>query len=689
MTNASLRAAALAGALAALSAPAIAQDANTLQFIDIFSLEMASDPRISPDGSAVVYQRRSNDIMTDQTVSALWLVDYDGSDHRPLVAGSGNSSSPRWSPDGERIAYVTSESGKTRLMTVFVDTGQSAPLATLPTGAGNLTWSPDGSWLAYTAFVPGPGVQVDIGLPAKPPGAEWADSALVDETVRYEFDGIGEIPEGSQQVFLISADGGTPRQLTRLEPGNVGGLEWSRDGSEVYFSYGGNQALNFDFGQSDIHAVPAQGGETRQVTDFNGPEGSPDLSPDGRTLAYLGYENVRTSSQDNRLFLLDLQSGEQRRLLEDFDRSIDAAVWDASGDGLWIRYDEAGRTVLGFVSTGGRLDRITDRLGGTTFGRPYTSGSFTVSANGRYAATIGAPADLANVGVGRRRGDVDQITDLNADVLGRRDLARIEEITWQSSAEDAREIQGWIAYPPGFDENEDYPLILEIHGGPHTAYGPQFSGEVQLYAAAGYVVLYTNPRGSTSYGEEFSNLIDKAYPGEDVDDLLSGVDAVVSRGFVDPDRLFVTGGSGGGVLTAEIIGNDHRFAAAAVAKPVINWTSFILAADIGPMIMPYWFGEAPWENPEIYWERSPLSHVGEVETPTLVLVGAEDRRTPVFEAEQFYNALQIRGIESRLVRIPGAFHGIADSRPSRLLQKVGHILAWFEAHDPGAENGEE
>ena len=675
---------ALAAGALAVCAPALAQAQDRLDFADIFSLEMAADPRIAPDGSRVVYQRRSNDIMTDQTVSALWLVDYDGSDHRPLVAGQGNHTSPRWSPDGASIAFVTSHENKTRLMMVDVASGRTAPLATLPTGAGNLSWSPDGAWLAYTAFVPGQGTQVDIGLPAKPPGAEWAEPALVDETVMYEFDGVGEIRDGAQQVFVISSQGGAPRQLTELEPGNVSGLEWSPDGAEIFFSFGGNQALNFDFGQSNIHAVPARGGETRQVTDFNGPEGAPDLSPDGQTLAFLGYENVRTSNHDNRLFLMDLDTGERRQLLSDLDRGIDQAVWDASGDGLWIRYDDRGETVLAFVTTGGRLTELTDRLGGTTFGRPYTSGSFSVSDNGRYAATIGAPADLSNVGVGRRRGDVDVITDLNGDVLGQRDLARIEEITWESPA-DGREIQGWIAYPPGFDETRDYPLILEIHGGPHTAYGPQFSGEVQLFAAAGYVVLYTNPRGSTSYGEEFSNLIDKAYPGQDVDDLLSGVDAVVARGFIDEDRLFVTGGSGGGVLTAEIIGNDHRFAAAAVAKPVINWTSFVLAADIGPMIWPYWFGELPWENPEIYWERSPLSHVGDVETPTLVLVGAEDRRTPVFESEQYYNALQIRGIESRLVRIPGAFHGIADSRPSRLLQKVGHILAWFEEHDPGAE----
>ena len=303
--------------------------------------------------------------------------------------------------------------------------------------------------------------------------------------------------------------------------------------------------------------------------------------------------------------------------------------------------------------------------------------------NGRWAASLADAYDLADVGVGTRRGNARELTDFNAGVLGEENLARIERITWESSA-DGREIEGWIAYPPGFDPQRTYPMILEIHGGPHTAYGPIFSAEIQLFASAGYVAFYTNPRGSTSYGEDFANLIDDDYPGQDVDDLLSGVDALVARGFVDPDRLFVTGGSGGGVLTAELIGNDDRFAAAAVGKPVVNWTSFMLSADLAP-IHQYWFEAPPWEQPEEYWRRSPLADVGAVSTPTMVFVGAEDLRTPVSESEQYFQALQLRGIESRLVRIQGAAHGIAAASPVRLLQKVGHILAWFEDHDPAKQ----
>ncbi|MGJ3232877.1 MAG: S9 family peptidase [Oceanicaulis sp.] len=676
-----------AAAVLACVAPliALAQEAGAapaaggpLQFADVFSLEMASDPQISPDGRQIAYVRRSNDIMTDRTRSAIWAIGFDGADHRPLASGSASYSNPTWAPTSDRLAVTVSEDGENRLELVWPATGRTARLAELPFGAGGLSWSPDGRWLAFTMFTPAPGPQVDIGLPPKPPGAEWADPALIDENTRYEFDGVGEIPDGASQIYLISADGGAPRKLTHIESGSISGLEWTPDSDRILFSWGGREEDGFDFRSSDLYAVDASGGAPQQITDLPGPEGSPKLSPDGRRLAFLGEQAREESHIDSDLYVMDMNGGEPRRLLANLDRGIDQIEW-ADDRGLFVRFDDVGHTVLAYAGLNGGLDRLTDAIGGTTFGRPYTSGSFSASTNGRWAATLASAYDLADVGVGARRGGAEEITDLNADVLGVRDLAEVERFTWESSA-DGQEIEGWIAYPPDFDPSRTYPMILEIHGGPHTAYGPQFSGEVQLFAAAGYVVLYTNPRGSTSYGETFANEIDKNYPGEDVDDLLSGVDALIERGFIDSDRLYVTGGSGGGVLTAQLIGVTDRFRAAAVGKPVINWTSFALAADIGPGITRYWFGTTPWENPEEFWRRSPLSLVGNVETPTMVFVGAEDRRTPVFEAEQYYNALQMRGIESRLVRIPGTYHGIADSRPSRLLQKTGHLLAGFIAH---------
>jgi dipeptidyl aminopeptidase/acylaminoacyl peptidase len=263
--------------------------------------------------------------------------------------------------------------------------------------------------------------------------------------------------------------------------------------------------------------------------------------------------------------------------------------------------------------------------------------------------------------------------------LAHKELGQVEEITYSSTYDD-RAIQGWVIKPPCFDPQKKYPMILEIHGGPHLNYGSRFSAEMQLYAAAGYVVLYTNPRGSTSYGEEFAQLIHHNYPGEDFDDLISGVDELINQGYVDADRLFVTGGSGGGVLSSWIVGKTDRFSAAVVVKPVINWYSFALTSDHYNYFAKYWFPGLPWEYPEHYLKRSSLSLVGNVKTPTMLIGGESDHRTPISEAEQYYQALKLCKVPTALVRIPGASHNIA-RRPSHMIAKVANVLAWFEKWD--------
>jgi len=295
------------------------------------------------------------------------------------------------------------------------------------------------------------------------------------------------------------------------------------------------------------------------------------------------------------------------------------------------------------------------------------------------AYTAAGPDRLADVAVVPLRGGTPKrLTDLSGDLLAQRELGKLEEF-WVPSSHDGLRVQAWTITPPGFDPAKKYPLLLEIHGGPFAAYGPTFAAELQLYAAAGYVVVYVNPRGSTGYGKAFGNAIHHAYPGHDYDDLMSAVDAVIARGFVDPSRLFVTGGSGGGVLTAWIVGKTDRFRAAVVQKPVINWTSFVLTADRYNFFWKYWFPGMPWEQQAQYWARSPLSLVGNVKTPTMLLTGEEDYRTPMSESEQYYQALQLQRVPTALVRVPGAAHGL-DRRPSQLANKVALVLAWFERH---------
>jgi acylaminoacyl-peptidase len=304
-----------------------------------------------------------------------------------------------------------------------------------------------------------------------------------------------------------------------------------------------------------------------------------------------------------------------------------------------------------------------------------------VSDAGRVAFTQTSPDHPADVAVAAAGQATQRLTRLNDDLFGTKTLGAVEEIWYQSSF-DKKRVQGWIVKPPGFDPSKKYPLVLEIHGGPFANYGVRYASEIQLYAAAGYVVLYTNPRGSTSYGEEFGNLIHHDYPNHDYDDLMSGVDAVIAKGYVDPSSLFVTGGSGGGVLTAWIVGHTKRFRAAVVQKPVINWYSFVLTSDDDATYYRYWFPGFPWENLDQYVKRSPITYVGNVTTPTMLVTGEVDYRTPSSEAEQFYEALKLQKVPTAMVRFPDASHDIS-AKPSNMMAKVAYILGWFEKYRAG------
>ena len=371
-------------------------------------------------------------------------------------------------------------------------------------------------------------------------------------------------------------------------------------------------------------------------------------------------------------------NGDNIKLVSDgFDRNISNINWKEDGKGLYFQYDNEGMTKIAYISLSGKVRDIVDEIGGLSLGRPYSGGTYTISENGRYAFTYGNVYNPADLAVGYN-GSKNRLTKLNDDLFRYKSLGKVEEV-WYSSSYDGKKIQGWLVYPPDFDPNKKYPLILEIHGGPFTNYGFRFSAEVQLFASAGNLVLYTNPRGSTSYGKDFANLIHHNYPSQDYDDLMSGVDHVIERGYVDENNLFVTGGSGGGVLTSWTIGKTDRFKAAVVAKPVINWYSFVLYADNISYFYKYWFPGMPWDNLEEYMRRSPISYVKNVTTPTMLLTGEDDYRTPMAESEQYYAGLKLNKVESMLVRIPGADHGIA-SRPSNLIAKVNSILAWFNKY---------
>ncbi|UCF36848.1 MAG: S9 family peptidase, partial [Acidobacteriota bacterium] len=477
----------------------------------------------------------------------------------------------------------------------------------------------------------------------------------------------------------LSAEGGSARQLTTGDFHHQGRISWSPDSAKIFFSANRYEDWEYEPRNSELYSLDVKTDELVVLTDRVGPDSDPAISPDGTQLAYTGLDDRYQGYQLTRLYVMDLASRASRCLSCTFDRSVGKPSWSADGKGLFVDYTDRGNGKIGYVSLDGQQTEVAGNLGGTSLGRPYEGGSFSVSDNDRVAFTLTRPDFPADVAVVEgRNGAVSRLTRLNEDLFGHKKLGEVEEI-WFKSSFDERDLQGWIVKPPEFDASRKYPLILEIHGGPFADYGDRFAAEMQLYAAAGYVVLYMNPRGSTSYGEEFGNLIHHNYPSQDYDDLMSGVDAVIAKGYVDETRLYVTGGSGGGVLSSWIIGKTDRFKAAVVAKPVINWFSFVLTADRSVFFTKYWFPAYPWEEPEHYFKRSPISLVGNVKTPTMVLTGEADYRTPISESEQYYQALKLQKIDAVLVRIPEASHGIT-RRPSNLMAKVVHILTWFEKH---------
>jgi dipeptidyl aminopeptidase/acylaminoacyl peptidase len=648
---------------------------------DLFDLEVAADPQISPDGRRIAYVRRSGDIMTDRFRPTIWLIDTRSGEQMPLVAGTGAHSQPRWSPNGDRLAFIsTAEGGRPQMFVRWMATGEAVRVTGLPDAPSSIAWSPDGRQIAYSMFVPDEGMRLGAAQ-TRPEGAQWAEPLQVITAVTYRFDGQGYLKPGYDHVFLVPADGGAPRQLSYGAFNHNGPIAWSRDGRTLYFSGNRSPGWERDVVNTEIHALDVATNQIRALTDRDGPDAQPAVSPDGRLIAYTGFDDRRRSYENAILYVMDADGGNRRALTASLDRSVDSPVWAADGRSVYVAYDDHGRTRVARVGLDGAMRTVAEGLSGGDLDRPYTGGSFSVARDGSVAFTGGSATRPADVRLARG-GASRQLTRLNDDLLDTKRLGEVRQLDLASSF-DQRPIEAWLTLPPDHQDGQRHPLILEIHGGPFAAYGPHFSTDNQLYAAGGYAVLSVNPRGSTSYGEQFANLIHHAYPGNDYDDLMSAVDAAIAGGFADPERLFVTGGSGGGVLTAWIVGKTNRFRAAATQKPVIDWSSFALTADSTPFFARYWFAAMPWEDPDAYWRRSPLSLVGNVQTPTLVVVGAEDYRTPVSESEQYYAALQLRGVPTALVKVPGASHGGIAARPSQSGAKAAAILAWFERYRNG------
>jgi len=663
--------------------PAQIDEKHPLEPLDVFSLQMAHSPAIQPGGEHIAYLRQRFDLKSDRAIQQIWIADKNGERNRPLTDLNTSYRNLVWSPDGQQLAFVRSEDGTHYLHLYVVKTGHQQEIAKFSESPGDLVWSPGGDLLAFRMFCPSEKAPLLSGLPKAPSGADWADEPTVITQTRYRSDGrSGFLPSGHQQIFVIHANGGAARQLT-YENYDHGSPQWSPDGQHLVFAAQMESDVDLRPQRAQLYRINLKNRRMEQLTDEVYHFSLQYVSQGGDFLC-LAYVDKELGYQRNALFVIDGSSGDLRKISWERDRQAELARWTDSGEALIVQYTDRGMGALDLVHLKGGHRTVVSDLGGTSFGRPYAGGDFALGGDNSIAYTRSTPHQPANLYYKSIESGAlpTRLTNCNEIFLQGIQLGVVEQVNFTSSY-DEQKLEGWVIYPPNYEKGKSYPTILEIHGGPYAAYGPHFSAELQLMAAAGYLVFYMNPRGSTSYGESFAAYINNNYPSEDYDDLMSGIDELIDRGVADEEQLFIAGGSGGGVLTAWSIGKTDRFRAAAVVKPVINWYSFVLTADAYSHFVRNWFDEKPWDQPEAFLERSPLSLVGKVKTPTLLMTGEEDYRTPMSETEQYYGALRIQGVESALVRIPGASHGIA-KRPSNLLRKTAIILSWFDQH-AGAE----
>jgi dipeptidyl aminopeptidase/acylaminoacyl peptidase len=676
-------------ALSPFVAVANAGNNNVLDYQDVFDLEVAANPVFSADGKHVMYERVSMDVMSDSRRTDIWQINLGSGAHTPLFGANAGFSNPRnvtVSPDGKRIAFVANDETGAQIFTAYTNSSVISQITHLQQSPSNITWSPDGKHIAFSMFTPTAQKPIFTDMPAKPDSAQWAGTARVIDKTLYRRDGSGYVKHGFDHIYVVPSDGGTPRQLTQGDFHHNGTLAWHPEQNVIYFSANRSKNWELEPYEANIYSVDINDGRISEITNVAGPESNPMVSKNGEHLVFNWVNDRKLSYQVNQIMLLDLENPDDiNSLTPDLDRQIQSVKWQ--DDDLVFSYIDGGETLLAKLSLRGKMKKLDLNIGGQSVGRPYTSGDFATANNGSLVIVednSNQPGDLVLV-KGKKK---TPLTNLNADVFDHISSATIETISVRSSI-DQRPIDAWIAYPPGFDSSskKKYPLIIEIHGGPHAAYGDTFSMEVQLMAAKGYAVVWSNPRGSSSYGEDFGNTIHHNYPSDDYQDLMDVVDATIATGNIDSDNLFITGGSGGGVLTAWSIGKTKRFSAAVVAKPVINWLSFALTADAYPFFTQYWMQDMPWNIADKLWARSPLSLVGNVTTPTMMLTGEADYRTPMSETEQYYHALRLQQIPSVMVRIPGASHGIA-ARPSHLIQKVGNIVSWFDRYNTQVNSAE-
>ncbi len=662
----------LAGAFALACLPTLiaaqAPGSDRLNLDLYLEFETVADPQISPDGSQIIYTRGWVDKQADRRETSLWVMNADGSKNRFLARGS----NARWSPTGDRIVYTAQGEPKgSQIFVRYMDAeGATSQITRVEKAPTAIAWSPDGTRIGFVMSVESK-VSWPIKMPRAPEGARWVETPRIVERLDYRQDGTGFDDDVYRHIFVVPATGGTPRQLT---DGNWhhNGVEWTPDSKQILFGSLRVEDADYQWRESEIYSVNIDTGAITQLTKRKGQDGNPQVSPDGKRVAYTGNDWSKDTWQDSKLYVMNIDGSNPRMVSGAWDRSPQSVTWKEDGTGVYFTAQDSGSQNLYFLPlAGSRPDEVQVVTKGTHM---LTTASI---ANGKAVGVLTSPqkpGDIVSYDIAAPQ-QMKQLTAVNDDILAGKKLGQVTEM-WYTSP-DGLKIQGWYVTPPDFDATKKYPMQLHIHGGPHSMYGVGFNFGWQEHAANGYVILYTNPRGSTGYGSSFGNQIMRAYPSKDYDDLMAGVDELLKKGFVDPRNLFVTGCSGGGVLTAWVVGHTDRFAAASSNCPVIDWLSFVGTTDGASWY--YNFEKLPWEDPSEHLRRSPLTYVGNVKTPTMLMTGVQDLRTPMPQTEQFYSALKLLKVPTAMIRFNEEWHGTT-SRPSNFIRTQLYLRHWFEKH---------
>jgi len=673
--------------------------------LDLFKFVWAADPEMSPNGSQVAFVRVTINEDKDRYETQVYVVPSDGSaPPRPLTSGRSDRS-PRWSPNGREIAFIRTpepvdgKSKPAQIYLISMDGGEARALTDASKGASSPVWSPDGRTLAFVSTPDSSAKADSVKRAADTTLKKHVSDVRVITRAQYRWNGGGYTDvTAHDHIWAVPATIGPTGALPTMRQITFGDFDesepvWAPDGSKLYFTSNRRLEPYYETAGGELYSVPASGGAMVKVAGMDGGIGTIAPSPDGKRIAFTGNVNakpVRFFDQAD-LFIVDANPGSTpRNLTTGYDFDIEGEltgdqhppragsgggiIWSRDGKSVVVVTTENGRANLKRFSTSdGKVDSVTTG--------DHDVVSYSASADGAKIVTLGSTplniGDLFVVDAATPRSAPRQITHINDALLSTLDLGTPEELWYKSF--DGKRIQGWILKPPNFDASKKYPLILEIHGGPNAAYGYTFTHEFLWMAAKGYVVLYANPRGSTSYGQDFGNVIQFNYPGDDYKDLMAGVDEVLKRGYVDSTRMGVTGGSGGGVLTNWTVTQTHRFAAAVSQRSIADWSGFWYTADF-TLFTPTWFRGAPWEDPKDFAQLSPITHIANVTTPLMLIEGEADMRTPPADGgEQMFRALKYLHKPAVMVRFPDETHELSRSgKPWHRVERLRHIVGWFD-----------